>query len=106
MAGRAPAAARGQSARSSSLMAVFARVWASTFLTITAQASPYWPFFEGRVPGTTTEPAGTLLFEQWFPGTGASEALGMLVNTYDRIVPAGYITTNGTTAARIVLIHG
>ena len=50
--------------------------------------------------------SGTLVFEQWFPGTGASEALGMLVNTYDRIVPAGYITTNGTTAARIVLIHG
>ena len=50
--------------------------------------------------------SGVLVFEQWFPGTGASEALGMLVNTYDRIVPAGYITTNGTTAARIVLIHG
>lgn len=47
-----------------------------------------------------------VLFEQWFPGPGPSEALGMLVNTYDRIVPAGYITTNGTTAARIMLIHG
>lgn len=49
---------------------------------------------------------GAVLFEQWFPGNGASEALGMLVNTYDRIVPAGYITTNGAIAARIVLIHG
>ena len=31
----------------------------STVFTMTAQASPYLPFAAGRVPGTTTAPAGT-----------------------------------------------
>jgi hypothetical protein len=46
-------------ARSSSLIEVFARVCASTRLTMTAQYSPYLPSLEGRVPDTTTDPAGT-----------------------------------------------
>ncbi|MPN31917.1 hypothetical protein SDC9_179392 [bioreactor metagenome] len=46
-------------ARSRSLIAVLARVWASTFLTMTAQYRLYLPSAEGRLPGTTTEPAGT-----------------------------------------------
>jgi hypothetical protein len=46
--------------RSSSLMDVLARVCASTRLTITAQVSEYLPSGEGRLPGTTTDPAGTL----------------------------------------------
>ena len=45
--------------RSSSLIEVFARVCASTFLTMTAQASECEPSAAGRMPGTTTEPAGT-----------------------------------------------
>ena len=45
--------------RSSSLMDVFARVCASTFLTITAQAREWLPSPAGRLPGTTTDPAGT-----------------------------------------------
>src|SRR5258707_4293372 len=50
---------RRYSPRNSSLMLVFARVLASTCFTITAQYRPYLPSREGRVPGTTTEPAGT-----------------------------------------------
>ena len=46
--------------RSSSLIDVLARVCASTRLTITAHDSEYFPSDEGRLPGTTTEPAGTL----------------------------------------------
>src|SRR5512146_2565844 len=45
-------------ARSSSLMLVLARVPASTCLTITAQYRLYWPDAAGRLPETTTEPAG------------------------------------------------
>src|SRR6266516_7835047 len=52
-------AAGRYSPRNSSLMLVFARVLASTCLTITAQYRPYLPSAEGRVPGTTTDPAGT-----------------------------------------------
>jgi hypothetical protein len=38
---------------------------------------------------------------------GPSEALGVLVDAYDRIFPVGYITANGATQARLmVLIHG
>ena len=47
-------------ARSSSLMDVLARVWASTRFTMTAQDSEYLPSDEGRLPGTTTDPDGTL----------------------------------------------
>ena len=45
-------------ARSNSLMLVLARVCASTFLTMTAQYRLYLPSAEGRLPLTTTEPAG------------------------------------------------
>src|SRR5262245_32073950 len=44
---------------SSSLMDVFARVCASTRFTITAHDSEYFPSGDGRLPGTTTDPAGT-----------------------------------------------
>jgi hypothetical protein len=40
-------------------MEVFARVCASTFLTMTAQAIACEPSGAGSVPGTTIEPAGT-----------------------------------------------
>ena len=46
-------------ARSRSLMLVLARVWASTRLTMTAQVRLYLPPSRGRLPATTTEPAGT-----------------------------------------------
>ena len=45
--------------RNSSLAEVLARVCASTCLTMMAAASAWLPSFAGRVPGTTTEPAGT-----------------------------------------------
>jgi hypothetical protein len=45
--------------RSKSLIEVFARVRASTRLTITAQASPGRSAACGRMPGTTTEYGGT-----------------------------------------------
>src|SRR6185436_18924001 len=50
----------GGHARSSSLIDVFARVCASTRFTITAHDSAYLPSGEGRLPGTTTDPDGTL----------------------------------------------
>ena len=43
----------------SSLMLVLARVPASTFLTITAQYNECVPSAAGKLPETTTEPAGT-----------------------------------------------
>jgi len=46
------------------------------------------------------------LFDHWFPASAPSEALGILVDTYDRIFPAGYITANGSTQARLVWLHG
>jgi len=47
------------------------------------------------------------LLEHWFPASPASsEALGVLVDAYDRIFSGGYITANGATQARLVLIHG
>lgn len=45
--------------RSSSLMLVLARVFASTCLMITAQDRLCEPSAAGRLPGTTTAPAGT-----------------------------------------------
>ena len=42
------------------LIEVLDRVWASTRLTITAHARLYLPSADGRLPGTTTEPDGTL----------------------------------------------
>ena len=53
----APSSRRLQS-RSRSLMLVLARVCASTRLTITAQYRLYLPSALGRLPLTTTEPAG------------------------------------------------
>jgi hypothetical protein len=47
------------------------------------------------------------LFDHWFPASAApSEALGVLRDTYDRIFVGGYITGNGATQSRLVLIHG
>ncbi len=46
------------------------------------------------------------LFEHWFPASGPSAALGMLVDLYDRIFVGGYITANGATQARLVWLHG
>ncbi len=40
-------------------MLVLARVWASTFFTMTAQYRLWLPSADGRLPLTTTEPAGT-----------------------------------------------
>jgi hypothetical protein len=45
--------------RNSSLIEVFARVFASTRFTITAQARLYFPSDDGSEPGTTTDPGGT-----------------------------------------------
>ena len=47
-----------------------------------------------------------IVFGHWYPGVGPSEALGIVRDSFDRIFPAGYITVNGETQARITLIHG
>jgi len=44
--------------------------------------------------------------EHWYPGIGPSEALGIVRDSFDRIFPAGYLTVNGETQARITRIHG
>ncbi len=49
---------------------------------------------------------GPILLEHWYPGVGASEALGILRDSFDRIFPAGYITVSGETQARVTLLHG
>ena len=49
----------GHYALSRSLMLVLARVWASTRLTMTAQARLCEPSAAGSDPGTTTDPDGT-----------------------------------------------
>ena len=49
---------------------------------------------------------GTLMFTHWFAGGAPSEGLGIARDTYDRIFPVGYFTTNGQERARITLIHG
>jgi hypothetical protein len=46
------------------------------------------------------------VLEHWYPGLGPSEALGVGRDLYDRIFPAGYITVNGETQARVTRIHG
>lgn len=49
---------------------------------------------------------GLPLFEHWFPASAAaSEALGLLVDDYDRPFVGGYITTNDATQARLLLFH-
>jgi hypothetical protein len=45
------------------------------------------------------------LFEHWFPPSAASEALGVLVDAYDRLFVGGYVTTNGATQAHLILLH-
>jgi len=52
------------------------------------------------------EPGFSSLFEHWFPASAPAAALGLLVDTYDRIFVGGYITANGSTQARLVLVHG
>lgn len=52
------------------------------------------------------EKAALPIFEHWFPASKPSEALGVTTDVYDRIFPVGYITTNGSTQARIELNHG
>ncbi len=59
-------------------------------------------FFAHRVGGEEVLP----LLEHWFPISGPSEALGVLSDAYDRLFSAGYITANGSTQARLVLVHG
>ena len=49
---------------------------------------------------------GPILLQTWFPGMGPSEALGIVTDSFDRIFPAGYVTTDGATQARITMIHG
>ena len=46
------------------------------------------------------------LFDHWFPTSSPSEVLGVLVDAYDRIFAAGYITANGSTQSRLALIAG
>ena len=60
----------------------------------------------GYVFGRTTDGGDVLLLEHWFKGAGPSEALGIAVDSFDRIFPAGYITANGSEQAQIVRIHG
>lgn len=46
------------------------------------------------------------LFEHWFPtSAAASEALGGIVDAYDRWFVGGYITSNGATQGRLILLH-
>ena len=50
---------RNYSVRNSSLMPTFERVRSSTRFTMTAQYRLYLPSSDGRLPDTTTDPAGT-----------------------------------------------
>ncbi len=52
------------------------------------------------------EDNGDILLEHWFPGVGPSEGLGIARDAFDRIYPVGYVTSSGTTQARITRIHG
>lgn len=60
----------------------------------------------GYVFGRKVDVLGPIQFEHWYPGIGASEALGIVRDSFDRIFPAGYVTVNAETQARITLIHG
>lgn len=60
----------------------------------------------GHVFGRAVGQNGWPVFEHQYPGIGPSEALGVAVDSFDRIFPAGYITVNGEPQARITLIHG
>jgi len=46
------------------------------------------------------------LFDLWFPASNPSEVLAVLVDAYDRIFAAGYITANGSTQSRLSMIAG
>ncbi|MBA3549806.1 MAG: hypothetical protein H0T76_25275 [Nannocystis sp.] len=59
--------------------------------------------FARPVYGNSGSPA---LFDHWFPAFAPSAVLGIVVDTYDRISPAGYITVNGSIQARLVRING
>lgn len=52
------------------------------------------------------EKNGDILLEHWFPGVGPSEGLGIARDFFDRIFPVGYLTSSGTTQARILRVHG
>ncbi len=52
------------------------------------------------------ENAALPLFSHWFPASNPSEVLAVLVDAYDRIFAAGYITANGSTQSRLSLIAG
>ena len=70
---------------------------------VTEKGTPRGYLFARRVGGEEVLP----LLEHWFPVSAApSEALGVLVDGYDRIFAGGYITANGSTEARLVLVHG
>ncbi len=70
--------------------------------TITEKGVPRGYVFAHHIANDEIYP----LFEHWFPtSTAASEALGVLVDDYDRLFVGGYITTNGATQARLVLLH-
>ncbi len=70
---------------------------------ITEKGTPRGYVSARRVGGEEIFP----LLEHWFPPSAApSEALGVLVDAYDRIFAGGYITANGSTQARLVLVHG
>ncbi len=70
---------------------------------VTEKGTPRGYLSARRVGGEEIFP----LLEHWFPASAApSEALGVLVDAYDRIFAGGYITANGATQARLVLIHG
>ncbi len=70
---------------------------------VTEKGTPRGYVSARRVGGEEVFP----LLEHWFPASAApSEALGVLVDAYDRIFAGGYITANGATQARLVLIHG
>jgi hypothetical protein len=70
---------------------------------ITETGTPRGYVFARRVGGEEMFP----LLEHWFPVSAApSEALGVLVDAYDRIFAGGYITANGATQARLVRLHG
>ncbi len=61
----------------------------------------------GYVFGRTVDVKnGPILLEHWFPGVGPSEGLGITRDAFDRIFPVGYVTSSGTTQARITRIHG
>lgn len=60
----------------------------------------------GYVFGRVVGQGGPTVFEHEYPGLGPSEALGIATDAFDRIFPAGYVTVNGETQARVTWIHG